>query len=459
MHSANLKSSFGSSNSQQNNYMTSISDSSYSNRIDYNNSREKDELSQYLRIYSANSRIPKKKYRNNLMINSGLKTTTSSNFSLEYLPKSKIMRNNNNFFNKTSFSYCNKKEEKERLNKINRECKVILNEKNERNILEEINKHSEVDTLKFRNEFILKYAKIAEYYKNNYRNYKEAINPKRISDFDYVYFNLDKLYEKTNRLILDEIKCDEKIDYNHWKNLIYFFFNFTNGIVNMIDFLYDEIKYSQNEKYELKKELTKLENDLNKKNSDLKQVSNYINKYKINKAYSAKKQLGSFKLETDFLQKENTYILTIYKLEEEIRGLTELLQKNSISQEKLKSMQNDKEQKTKELDSARNKFNKEMNDVEIKMAFLRDQLDNFKMEKNEMQSEIKQLKDQLNKKNHLIYDLEREKEEISEFLKEKDNKMKKLKEEIYFLENKGNNIDNNLIDIPVNTVMTTSHNV
>ena len=37
--------------------------------------------------------------------------------------------------------------------------------------------------------------------------------------------------------------------------------------------------------------------------------------------------------------------------------------------------------------------------------------------------------------------------------------MKKLKEEIYFLENKGNNIDNNLIDIPVNTVMTTSHNV
>jgi hypothetical protein len=51
----------------------------------------------------------------------------------------------------------------------------------------------------------------------------------------------------------------------------------------MIDFLYDEIKYSQNENYELKKELTKLENDLNKKNSDLKQVSNYINKYKINK--------------------------------------------------------------------------------------------------------------------------------------------------------------------------------
>ncbi len=459
MHSANLKSSFGSSNSQQNNYMTSISDSSYSNRIDYNNSREKDELSQYLRIYSANSRIPKKTYRNNLMSNSGLKTTTSSNFSLEYLPKSKIMRNNNNFFNKTSFSYCNKKEEKERLNKINRECKVILNEKNERNILEEINKHSEVDTLKFRNEFILKYAKIAEYYKNNYRNYKEAINPKRISDFDYVYFNLDKLYEKTNRLILDEIKCDEKIDCDHWKNLIYFFFNFTNGIVNMIDFLYNEIKYSQNENYELKKELTKLENDLNKKNSDLKQVNNYINKYKINKAFSAKKELGSFKLETDFLQKENTYILTIYKLEEEIRGLTELLQKNSISQEKLKSMQNDKEQKTKELDSARNKFNKEMNDVEIKMAFLRDQLDNFKMEKNEMQSEIKQLKDQLNKKNHQIYDLEKEKEEISEFLKEKDNKMKKLKEEIYFLENKGNNIDNNLIDIPVNTVMTTSHNV
>ena len=118
MKSANLKSSF---NSQNNNlYIMTMSDSSYS-KFDYNNlsTKENDELSQYLRISSANSK-PRKKKRNNLILNAGLKDIpTIPNFSLEYLPKNKILKNNNNFFKTTTqYTHLNKKEEKANLERI-----------------------------------------------------------------------------------------------------------------------------------------------------------------------------------------------------------------------------------------------------------------------------------------------------------------------------------------------------
>ena len=124
-----------------------MSDSSYS-KFDYNNvsTNENDELSQYLRIYSANSK-PQKKRKNNLILNAGSKNIpTTPNFSLEYLPKNKILKNNQNFFKTTTqYTNFNKKEEKEKLERIKRDCKIVLNEKNKKDEKEEINKHSETD--------------------------------------------------------------------------------------------------------------------------------------------------------------------------------------------------------------------------------------------------------------------------------------------------------------------------
>ncbi len=459
MKSANLKSSF---NSQNNNlYIMTMSDSSYS-KFDYNNlsTKENDELSQYLRISSANSK-PRKKKRNNLILNAGLKDIpTIPNFSLEYLPKNKILKNNNNFFKTTTqYTHLNKKEEKANLERIKRDCKIILNEKNKIDEKEEINKHSETDAIKYRTEFILKYAKIANYFKGNHSSYIKKINEDRKNEFNIIYNELNKLYAKSNRIILDEIKSDSLLEYQTWKGLLSIFYNYTNNIVKMIDFLFIEIDNLSHKNLQLNELLGKKNNDISELENHINQLNNFISKYKINQVFANKKKNENFKLETNFLQKENSYIITIYKLEEEIRNLTDLLKKNTVVEDKIKVLQNDKDKKIKELDSVRNNYNKEMNENQIKMGYLRDQVDTLKLEREELQTKLKELKTNFVKQMHQISDLEKEKEEYLDYLKEKDAKIKKLKDEIYYLHNQNNNNNNMFIDIPVNTVMTTSHNV
>ena len=459
MKSANLKSSF---HSQNNNlYIMTMSDSSYS-KFDYNNvsTNENDELSQYLRIYSANSK-PQKKRKNNLILNAGSKNIpTTPNFSLEYLPKNKILKNNNNFFKTTTqYTYSNKKEEKAKLERIRRDCKIILNEKNQKDEKEEINKHSETDAIKYRTEFILKYAKIANYFKGNHNSYIKKINEDRKSEFDIIYNSLNKFYAKSNTIILDEIKSDSLLEYQTWKGLLSVFYNYTENIVRMIDFLFSEIENLSHKNLQLNELLGKKNNDISELENEINQLNNFITKYKLNQVFANKRKNEAFKLETNFLQKENSYILTIYKLEEEIRNLTDLLKKNSVVEDKIKVLQNDKDKKIKELDSVRNNYNKEMNENQIKMGYLRDQVDSLKLEREELQTKLKELKTNYVKQIQQISDLEREKEEYLDYIKEKDAKIKKLKDEIYYLNNQNNNNNNMFIDIPVNTVMTTSHNV
>ncbi len=271
--------------------------------------------------------------------------------------------------------------------------------------------------------------------------------------------SLNKFYAKSNTIILDEIKSDSLLEYQTWKGLLSIFYNYTNNIVKMIDFLFIEIDNLSHKNLQLNELLGKKNNDISELENHINQLNNFISKYKINQVFANKKKNENFKLETNFLQKENSYILTIYKLEEEIRNLTDLLKKNTVVEDKIKVLQNDKDKKIKELDSVRNNYNKEMNENQIKMGYLRDQVDTLKLEREELQTKLKELKTNFVKQMHQISDLEKEKEEYLDYLKEKDAKIKKLKDEIYYLHNQNNNNNNMFIDIPVNTVMTTSHNV
>ena len=285
MKSANLKSSFNLTNQNYNPYIMTMSDSSYS-KFDYNNvsTNENDELSQYLRIYSANSK-PQKKRKNNLILNAGSKNIpTTPNFSLEYLPKNKILKNNQNFFKTTTqYTNFNKKEEKEKLERIKRDCKIVLNEKNKKDEKEEINKHSETDAIKYRTEFILKYAKIADYFKGNHNSYIKNINDERKNEFNIIYKDLNKLYAKSNRLILDEIKCDNVLEYHTWKDLLSIFYSYTTNIVRMIDFLVIEIDNLFHQNLQLNEFLGKKNNDISELEKEINQLNNFITKYKINK--------------------------------------------------------------------------------------------------------------------------------------------------------------------------------
>ena len=450
----------------QNSHIKLNNISTLSNRLDYENTKfiKNEEIRKYVRIYSA---VSKKKTINKLKHNVISETNIKNPFlkpkNLKYLPKREIIKNNKNFFNKTSsINYLYQKDDNEKIN--NTETKIILNKEFKTDLKEEMNKHSNSDLIKFRTEYILKYAKISDFFQHILKIYKEIIKNDRKNYFGIYFSNERNIYENLNRLILEEIQSDFPLEYLTWKNLISLFYDFTFEYTNILNFLFEEIKILENKNIHLENKLFEKENDLENNLGELEKVNEYIIEKDLNrrKKEDKKKEQDTNKIKLKARKKENAYIITIYRLEEEIRQLTELLNKNKIQQNELNIVKNEKNDKIKEIDNLRNKFNKEINDLSIKITCLKEQIEELKYQIKELENENNNLKEEIDNKNHQITSLGKDKEDIIDMIKIKDKKIKSLQEILNSYENNDKNKSNDeidLINVPVFTVMTTSHNV
>ena len=450
----------------QNSHIKLNNISTLSNRLDYENTKfiKNEEIRKYVRIYSA---VSKKKTINKLKHNVISETNIKDPFlkpkNLKYLPKREIIKNNKNFFNKTSsINYLYQKDDNEKIN--NTETKIILNKEFKTDLKEEMNKHSNSDLIKFRTEYILKYAKISDFFQHILKIYKEIIKNDRKNYFGIYFSNERNIYENLNRLILEEIQSDFPLEYLTWKNLISLFYDFTFEYTNILNFLFEEIKILENKNIHLENKLFEKENDLENNLGELEKVNEYIIEKDLNrrKKEDKKKEQDINKIKLKARKKENAYIITIYRLEEEIRQLTELLNKNKIQQNELNIVKNEKNDKIKEIDNIRNKFNKEINDLSIKITCLKEQIEELKYQIKELENENNNLKEEIDNKNHQITSLGKDKEDIIDMIKIKDKKIKSLQEILNSYENNDKNKSNDeidLINVPVFTVMTTSHNV
>ena len=449
----------------QNSHIKLNNISTLSNRLDYESTKfiKNEEIRKYVRIYSAVSKKTINKLKHNVISETNIKNPFLKPKNLKYLPKREIIKNNKNFFNKTSsINYLYQKDDNEKIN--NTETKIILNKEFKIDLKEEMNKHSNSDLIKFRTEYILKYAKISDFFQHILKIYKEIIKNDRKNYFGIYFSNERNIYENLNRLILEEIQSDFPLEYLTWKNLISLFYDFTFEYTNILNFLFEEIKILENKNIHLENKLFEKENDLENNLGELEKVNEYIIEKDLNrrKKEDKKKEQDINKIKLKARKKENAYIITIYRLEEEIRQLTELLNKNKIQQNELNIVKNEKNDKIKEIDNLRNKFNKEINDLSIKITCLKEQIEELKYQIKELENENNNLKEEIDNKNHQITSLGKDKEDIIDMIKIKDKKIKSLQEILNSYENNDKNKSNDeidLINVPVFTVMTTSHNV
>ncbi len=430
------------------------------------NKRNSDnDLKNYLRISSAKNKNNVNKLKNNLIDKGKIKNKLLNSTQLTYLSKSKILKNNINFFNTVTLNVLNKNEENEKINKI--DTKIILNQHYKRDIKAEINEHSETDLIKYRTENIIKYAKIADFFKHILEIYKEIIDIDRIYDFGIYLRNEDKIFEIMNRLILEEIKCDVPLEYLTWRNLLNYFFEYSNEFTNIIHFLFEEIKILQNKILDLEQKIFDKDNELQIKIDELNEVNNIIKKFDLTakKKEDEKNEKDIKKIKLRATQNENAYIITIYRLEDEIKNLTELLKKNKISINEIETLKNQNNEKIKEIDNIRNDYNQELNDMHAKITFLKEKIEEIKEEKNILKEENKNLKNEIDNKKHRISILEKDKEDLNILLQKKDIKIYSMQNTIVSIKNKENTIiknndeNENIINNPVLSIMTTSHNV
>ena len=232
---------------------------------------------------------------------------------------------------------------------------------------------------------------------------------------------------------------------SNWSELISLFGKF-------LSFIFRDISVCRAEYLNIKRKNISDETRMNKAIKELDDLKKYINKFDINnKIYSQMHKENKInELKKEFNIKENEYKIIIYKLEDEIKGLVDLLEKNKIYYDKYIDLKKEIGKNRKEKELLKNKFSKELqeNNVQIlvekdlkeelnlKIEKLNNEINEINQEKNEekkanveSQSLIKKLRLEINEKKENIIMLNEELETyINKYFDEKSKHLNILKE-------------------------------
>lgn len=171
--------------------------------------------------------------------------------------------------------------------------------------------------------------------------------------------------------------------------------------------IFTELQSEKEQNMKLRKRNFELETNFQSKTNELNQLNSYVNRYDVsNKIHIKKgKEETIEQIKHTFLQKENSYLLTIYRLEDEIRDLTLLLEKNKDYYEKFKDTEEKVEEKRKQNEEMRFVFNKELHDKAIENAIMKDKEYELNEKIAELNKEITQLKEENDNKQREFVDI------------------------------------------------------
>ena len=247
--------------------------------------------------------------------------------------------------------------------------------------------------LEFKTNYILKYAQNADnFYKLEKNNIVIREEKRRV--YDEIYNKIRKALENQTRLFFDNKNFSGNISPLLVKNLIIFCFDFNNNINHFCNFLVSELKNEKEQNMKLLKKNYEQELKLQSKIKELDELNKYLIRYDVSNKILLKKtneeSLGEIK--GNFFQKENSYLITIYKLEQEIKDLTKLLAKNKDYYNKFKEYEKIIEEKNNLNDEMRFAFNKEINERNVQYAIEKDKEEELLMKMKDMEIEFNKFK-------------------------------------------------------------------
>ena len=282
--------------------------------------------------------------------------------------------------------------------------------------------------IEFKNIYILKYAQYSDSLGKFYP-YKELISDARKRDFENLFKKITKNMESQSQLLLDDYDSEKKMSNKNKSNtnifvnpfatiippsktnekkndqlvakmkIIEICSNFNNFIIKFMNLLFREIKEYKNEIIKLVKNNHEQNLKINLLMKELDDLKNYLNKYDINKKICGEKAKESSikRIKDKFIQKENEYIVSMYKLQNEISSLMQLLDKNKDYYNKYKVAESQINNNKKKTDILRMNFNKELNERNLQVAIEKDKREELMNNLEELNEIIKELKDQKEK--------------------------------------------------------------
>ena len=356
-----------------------------------------------------------------------MSTTMRKYYNLEYVPKSKIKPELITF-----------ETPKAQSNPI-----PIINDKHTTSKKENANEYystiNENEFLRFRTGYILKYAQNSEVI-DKMGKYQDYIGDERKNLVTDLYEQMKDIYDRSSREFFQRVKREDVINYETWKNMITIYDDFSIVLLKLFSLVFAELKGEKEKNMKLEKKCFEQDNMLKTKNSELNEINQYIKKYQLTSKVKQRKKRDSsvISIKHGFVKKENAYVLTIYRLEDEIRDLTNLLENNKKETSKLTANQEMIDQKNKEIDEMRMKYNNEINDLNIKITVYKGEIETLNDKISQLE---KQNEDVLEKKDEqlkLLIEANAQKTKMKELLSKQESTINELSKKIQDKENKDN---------------------
>ena len=318
--------------------------------------------------------------------------------------------------------------------------------------------------IEFKNVYIVKYAQYSESF-SKFHPYKELISDGRKREFENIYSKITRNLELQSHIILGDndndsennnLKTDNKLDTtspysttftlsNNYinesqnnnfikikRNIAGICSDFSSFMIKFINLLFKELKDNKSEIMKLLKINHELELKTNISIKELDDIKTYINKFNINKKIVGEKAKESSikKIKNNFMRKENQYLLNIYKLQDEIRSLILLLNKNKDYYQKFKEAEKEIDNNKKNNDILKSNFNKELQEKTIQYALEKDKKEELLNKFEELDETVKELKKQNNIKRNQEIEMKAQMLKMKIIIDEKNENILMMNEEL-----------------------------
>ena len=401
----------------------------------------KDDLNSYLNIQPIRKKNNTKINTSNKAINNSINKENISNFPslytktlIDYKPKRLVNFLNTaemplKEFGRRTFNYSN----------------TFLNPKT-LNSSKDLNKN-ECD---FRTNYVIKFSQIAEELLKTTKYKKLILLEAKQQKYNNTYQKLKKEIDLQSRIFFDDRDFLHN-NLNFLKNIIPIIYEYNMNLIKYINYLGTELTQTKQKNMELLKKNYEQDIKLVARIKEIQKLNIFLNRYDIKNQIILKqsKEESVGNLKQVFSEKENLYLISIYKLEQEIKDLTNLLDMNKDIYFKYKESEKKNKINQSINDEMRFAFNKELHDRNIDIAIEKDKQEELIIKIKELEKSIENLK--VNEEQH-----RRDKIEISATIKklnmnldEKNECLKMLNEECedYYIKyiNEKNNHNNTII--------------
>ena len=216
-----------------------------------------------------------------------------------------------------------------------------------------------------------------------------------------------------------------KLLFSNWAEIMT---NFTKFILHILK----EISVYKKENFNLQKKNIIDETQLNKVRKELEELKKYINQFDIsNRIYSQMHKENKINdLKKEFQIKENEYKLMIYKLQDDIKALTSLLDQNKIYYDKYNDLSKEISKNRKEKELLKVKFNKELQENNLKILVEKDLKEEMNLKIEKLNNELNEIHEEKNEEKKINVEMESLIKKLRIEINEKEENIMMMREEL-----------------------------